>query len=148
MSKTARARRRANGRGQLGDVLHGADVAALREVLAILVDQIVPVRERPGIYRVEITWTPLGEALRPTIALQRVTGGARFVQPRFRATMKRAVDREVRRRTVVSDGSVESAIHQPDCVITRSHCHLVDTPLGLLGFGVAADLPTKSRPVR
>ncbi len=45
-------------------VMQGADAEAQREVLAVLVDHMVPVRERPGAYRVDITWTPLGEALR------------------------------------------------------------------------------------
>jgi site-specific DNA recombinase len=50
--------------GSWATVLEGADIDAQREVLAVLVDRIVPIRERPGVYRVEITWTPLGEALR------------------------------------------------------------------------------------
>ena len=45
-------------------VMQGADIAAQRDVLAVLVDRIVPVREQPGVYRIEITWTPLGEGLR------------------------------------------------------------------------------------
>jgi hypothetical protein len=44
-------------------VLRGAETAAQREVLARLVERAVPLRERPGRYRVDITWTPLGDAL-------------------------------------------------------------------------------------
>jgi hypothetical protein len=47
-------------------VLDGADVASQREVLAVLVERIVAARERQNVYRVAITWTPLGEALRGT----------------------------------------------------------------------------------
>jgi hypothetical protein len=36
--------------GSWANVLQGADVVALREVLAVLVDRIVAVRERPGVY--------------------------------------------------------------------------------------------------
>ncbi|SRR5712691_3855417 len=49
-------------------VLEGADVIAQRQVLAILIDRIVPVRERQSVYRVDITWTPLGETLRAMTA--------------------------------------------------------------------------------
>jgi DNA invertase Pin-like site-specific DNA recombinase len=49
-------------------VLQGIDIEAQREVLAVLVERVVPIRERPGVYRVDITWTPLGEALRGTAA--------------------------------------------------------------------------------
>jgi hypothetical protein len=41
---------------------------ARREVLAELVERVVPVRLAPGRYRVEITWTPLGAALRALAA--------------------------------------------------------------------------------
>jgi hypothetical protein len=54
--------------GSWASVLEGADVAAQREVLAVLVERIVAVRERQNVYRVEVTWTPLGEALRATTA--------------------------------------------------------------------------------
>ena len=43
--------------------LRDGDVAARREVLAVLVDRVSPVRLRRGQYGVEIVWTPLGEAL-------------------------------------------------------------------------------------
>jgi hypothetical protein len=49
--------------GGWANVLDGADVDAQREVLSVLVARIVAVRERPGVYRVELLWTPLGEAL-------------------------------------------------------------------------------------
>jgi hypothetical protein len=54
--------------GSWASVLDGADVAAQREVLAVLVERIVAVRERQNVYRVDITWTPLGEALRAMTA--------------------------------------------------------------------------------
>jgi DNA invertase Pin-like site-specific DNA recombinase len=44
--------------------LREGDVPAQREVLAVLVDHVVPVRVRRGEYAVEIAWTPLGQALR------------------------------------------------------------------------------------
>jgi excisionase family DNA binding protein len=47
-------------------VLEGAAVVAQREVLAVLIERMVPVRERQSVYRVEITWTPLCDALRTT----------------------------------------------------------------------------------
>ena len=31
-------------------ILQGADIEAQREVLAVLVDRVVPVQERPGVY--------------------------------------------------------------------------------------------------
>ena len=54
--------------GSWTDILEGADLGAQREVLAVLVERIVPIRERPGVYRVDVRWTPLGEALRATSA--------------------------------------------------------------------------------
>ncbi len=50
--------------GSWASVLDGADVAAQREVLAVLVERIVAVRERQNLYRVDITWTLLGQVLR------------------------------------------------------------------------------------
>jgi len=50
--------------GSWATVFAGADVVAQREVLAVMVDRIVATRERQNVYRVDITWTPLGEALR------------------------------------------------------------------------------------
>ena len=44
--------------------LASANVAGQREILGVLVDRVIPERERWGKYRVEVVWTPLGEALR------------------------------------------------------------------------------------
>jgi hypothetical protein len=49
-------------------VLQGAEVEPQRDVLALLVERVVPIRERHGVYRVEIRWTPLGDALRTMTA--------------------------------------------------------------------------------
>ena len=40
------------------------DVAAQREVLAVLMERVVPMRTGRGTYDVEIAWTPLGAGLR------------------------------------------------------------------------------------
>jgi hypothetical protein len=48
-------------------VMHGGEIAAQREVLAALVERIVPVRITRGKYGAEVTWTPLGEGLRAAI---------------------------------------------------------------------------------
>ena len=40
------------------------DIAAQREVLAALIERVVPVRVGRGHYAVEITWSPLGDGLR------------------------------------------------------------------------------------
>ena len=37
-------------------------------MLAALVERVVPVRARVGRYGAEITWTPLGKALRELVA--------------------------------------------------------------------------------
>jgi site-specific DNA recombinase len=50
--------------GSWTSVLQGADVVAQREVLAVLLERVVAERERQGVYRVDLTWTPLGVALR------------------------------------------------------------------------------------
>lgn len=44
--------------------LGGSEVAAQREVLAVLIERVVPMRVGRGVYRVEVHWTPVGEALR------------------------------------------------------------------------------------
>lgn len=44
-----------------------AETTAHRDVLATLVDRVVPVRIGFGRYRVDITWTTLGAALQQTI---------------------------------------------------------------------------------
>jgi hypothetical protein len=52
-------------------VMRDDEIAAQREVLAVLIERVVPVRVGRGQYEVEITWTPLGEGLRHAIrALQ------------------------------------------------------------------------------
>jgi hypothetical protein len=43
------------------------DVAARREVLAALIERVVPERVGRGRYRVEVRWTPLGEGLRAAV---------------------------------------------------------------------------------
>jgi site-specific DNA recombinase len=45
-------------------VMRDSDIAAQREVLATLIERVEPVRVSRGQYRVTITWTPLGDALR------------------------------------------------------------------------------------
>jgi hypothetical protein len=44
--------------------LREADIAAQREVLGALIERVSPERIGRGRYRVEITWTARGEALR------------------------------------------------------------------------------------
>lgn len=48
-------------------MLHAIDTTARRDVLAELLEQVVPERVRIGRYRVRIAWTPLGRALRATV---------------------------------------------------------------------------------
>jgi hypothetical protein len=43
--------------------LMSADVAAQRDVLAELVERIIPIRKSRGEYPAEIHWTPLGRAI-------------------------------------------------------------------------------------
>jgi hypothetical protein len=40
------------------------DIAVQREVLAAMIERVVPVRVGRGNYDVEVFWTPLGEGLR------------------------------------------------------------------------------------
>src|SRR5215217_2359355 len=47
-----------------GAAMRVGDIAAQREVLAVLIDRVVPVRTGRGRYEVEIAWTPLGAGLR------------------------------------------------------------------------------------
>jgi hypothetical protein len=47
-----------------GAAMRGGDIAAQREVLAALIERVVPVRTGRGTYDVEIAWTPLGVGLR------------------------------------------------------------------------------------
>lgn len=49
--------------GSWAAVLAGADVRAQRDVLALLIGRIVPVRESRGVYSAALTWTPLGVGL-------------------------------------------------------------------------------------
>ena len=49
--------------GEWAAALRDGDVAAQREVLAALLDRAVAERVGRGCYRVEVGWTPLGEAL-------------------------------------------------------------------------------------
>jgi hypothetical protein len=44
--------------------MRDGEVAAQREVLAALIERVVPVRVGRGKYGAAIAWTPLGEALR------------------------------------------------------------------------------------
>jgi hypothetical protein len=46
--------------------MRGGEIAAQRDVLAAVIERVVPVRVSRAKYEVEITWTPLGEALRVT----------------------------------------------------------------------------------
>ena len=45
-------------------VVRGTDIPAQREVLSLLIEQVVPVRVGRGKYEVRIAWTSLGDALR------------------------------------------------------------------------------------
>jgi hypothetical protein len=47
--------------------MQGGSVAAQREVLAALIERVVPMRVGRGQYEVEVSWTPLGEGLRAVI---------------------------------------------------------------------------------
>jgi hypothetical protein len=47
-----------------GRVLRGADLVAQRDVLAALIDRVTLVRTGWWAYAAEITWTPVGQALR------------------------------------------------------------------------------------
>jgi hypothetical protein len=46
-----------------GAAMRGGDIAAQREVLAAVIERVVPTRVGRGTYTVEIVWTPLGEGL-------------------------------------------------------------------------------------
>ena len=65
--------------GELGGwvkALQEADIPAKRDVLAVLVQQVVPVRQRIGVYSADITWTPLGQKLYEMAATLRGTNDA------------------------------------------------------------------------
>jgi hypothetical protein len=59
-------------------VMRSGDIAAQREVLAALIERVVPVRVGRGRYAVEIVSTPLGEALHTALdpAMPRVASRA------------------------------------------------------------------------
>ena len=46
------------------NALDGSDVRAQRQVLGHLVARVAATRVRRGVYDVNVTWTPLGRALR------------------------------------------------------------------------------------
>ena len=50
--------------GGWGEILAGADIEAQRNILADLVERVVPERVGYGKYEARIEWTPLGKALR------------------------------------------------------------------------------------
>src|SRR5829696_5779488 len=50
-----------------GVAMRDGDVAVQREVLAALIDRVVPVRTGRGTYDVTIEWTPLGDGLRAVV---------------------------------------------------------------------------------
>ena len=50
-----------------GAVMREGDIAAQRDVLAVLIERVMPVRVGRGKYDAHVIWTPLGEALRVSI---------------------------------------------------------------------------------
>ena len=60
-----------------GAALRDGDIAAQREVLAALIQRIVPVRTGHGKYGVEIVWTPLSEGLRAAVDSMRLDDACR-----------------------------------------------------------------------
>jgi hypothetical protein len=50
-----------------GAAMREGDVAAQREVLAAVIERVVPVRLGRGQYGVEVFWTPFGEGLRAVV---------------------------------------------------------------------------------
>ena len=50
--------------GDWSDALASFDIRTRRDILAALVEQVVPVRVSRGKYEAQINWTPLGQALR------------------------------------------------------------------------------------
>jgi site-specific DNA recombinase len=50
--------------GSWKEIMTGPDIAAQRDVLALLINGVVPERISRGQYRTTITWTPVGTALR------------------------------------------------------------------------------------
>ena len=49
--------------------LHSADVPVMREVLSVLIESVVPVRQSVGRYKTKINWTPTGMALHTSAKL-------------------------------------------------------------------------------
>jgi hypothetical protein len=45
------------------EIMTGSDIAAQRDMLALLVERVVPTRVGRGEYQAQIFWTPLGGAL-------------------------------------------------------------------------------------
>jgi hypothetical protein len=54
--------------GSWSTVLAGIDIRAERDVLVLLVERIVPIRESRGVYSARVTWTTLGVNLRAVAA--------------------------------------------------------------------------------
>ena len=50
--------------GNWSAVLAGSDVPAMRDLLGMLIEAVLPVRRGVGRYRARIVWTPAGQALR------------------------------------------------------------------------------------
>jgi hypothetical protein len=63
--------------GGWAEALRGGEVAAQREVLAILVERVVPRRVGYGVYEADINWTPLGHGLRTVSSLPATLAGRR-----------------------------------------------------------------------
>lgn len=55
--------------GDWGALLHGADISVQRDLLALLIEQIEPVRVSHGKFDAVIRWTPLGDALQKAVTL-------------------------------------------------------------------------------
>lgn len=51
-----------------GAAMRDGEIAAQREVLAAVIERVVPIRVSRGKYEVEVSWTPLGEGLRAAVA--------------------------------------------------------------------------------
>ena len=54
--------------GSWSTILAGVNIRAQRDVLVLLLEGIVPVRESRGVYSATVTWTPLGVNLRAVAA--------------------------------------------------------------------------------
>ena len=69
-------------------ILREGDTAAVRQVVAALVDRIVPVRLGTGHYAVEIAWTDAGEALRLLADFRGGAAGGVADEPRIASLAK------------------------------------------------------------